>query len=97
MPQLKTPYSTQDHCQQIPLNQPPVELVDLVRFIAAHHRDVLEFIHRECPEDIRKRVPSLQGARQIFAAQIIAEQSYAAKNLSTAVKWLLENPNFGNQ
>ena len=75
----------------------PHELVDLIRFIAAHHVDVLRFIHRECPKDIAERAPSLQGARNVFAAQIIAEQEYTAKNLNKAVQWLLDNPEFGKK
>lgn len=75
----------------------PYELVDLIRFLAAHHVDVLKFIHRECPRDIAQRAPSLQGAQNVFAAHIIAEQEYSAKNLNAAVKWLLENPDFGKK
>jgi hypothetical protein len=73
----------------------PPELVDLIRFMAAHYMDVLKFIHGECPEKFANEVPGLQGVHNIFCAQKIAEQEYYAKNLRSAIDWLIANPDFG--
>jgi len=74
----------------------PPELVDLVRFVAAHYVDVHEYIYRNCPPDVAAQVPKLQSTQAVFAANVIGKQNYSAKNLKAAVDWMLDNPDFGS-
>ena len=75
-------------------NRPPVELIDLTRFLANVWNDINSFVYRNCDRETLVRYPGIQGSANQFSLIRISEQQYAAKNLSPAVKWLLSKERY---
>ena len=67
----------------------PVEMLDLVRFLAETWDAIDQFVYQHCDRESLMKYPVVQGTRNQTNLRKIGKQPYETKRLKRAVDWLL--------
>ncbi|MCB1719229.1 MAG: hypothetical protein KDK05_29190 [Candidatus Competibacteraceae bacterium] len=66
----------------------PIEMLDLVRFLARAWADADDFVYQHCSPDALAHYPVVQGTANQMAIRRIAAQPHDRANVAMAIKWL---------
>jgi len=69
----------------------PVEILDLVRFLANTWTEIDAFVYEHCDGEALMKYPVIQGTRNQINLKKIGEQSYNLKKIREAVEWMLSS------
>lgn len=67
----------------------PVEMLDLVRFLAETWDAIDQFVYQHCDGEALMKYPVIQGTRNQMNLRAIGKQPYEPKRLKRAAEWLL--------
>ena len=70
----------------------PIELLDLVRFIADSWNDAHKCIIRSKNVDLLMNYPMVQTSKTQSELTLIGQQKHCAANIQPAIDWLLNHP-----
>ena len=66
----------------------PIEVLDLVRFLAATWTEVDKFVYEHCDGDALMYYPVVQGTSNQIKLMRIGEQPCSNENIRVAVEWM---------
>lgn len=71
--------------------RPPLEMMDLVRFLANTWASVDQFVYDHCDGEALLKYPVVQGTKNQIYLKRIGQQPFVAQHVARAVEWILRS------